>query len=52
MGGKTYPPNTYMGVPSQASTKRKPQYLIQYAAAKDWNSLSKQIKSIATFVFF
>ena len=25
--------NTYMGVPSQASTKRKPQYLIQYAAA-------------------
>lgn len=33
LGGKTYLPNTYMGVPSQASTKRKPQYLIQYAAA-------------------
>ena len=33
LGGKTYLPNTYMGVPPRASTKRKPQYLIQYAAA-------------------
>ena len=36
LGGKTYLPNTYMGVPPPppgASTKRKPQYLIQYAAA-------------------
>ena len=33
LGGKTYLPNTYMGVSPRASTKRKPQYLIQYAAA-------------------